>query len=121
MDPGPLANASSGFLWGDYNGLTALGKGFYGVFTGASIGRTTAQLDPIFFSVSTDPCQKLADEVDELAQEVSDLLDAFAAGELPPPPRTPQKVAQFMKFLHSVELKLHNASAALRRCRMANP
>jgi hypothetical protein len=51
MDPGPLANAASGFLWGDYEGLTAAGSTFYGVFTGRSIGRAVAQLDPIFFKV----------------------------------------------------------------------
>lgn len=50
MDPGPIANASSGFLWGDYEGITAHGNKFYGVFTGQSIGRTTLQLDPIFFT-----------------------------------------------------------------------
>ena len=50
MDPGPIANASSGFLWGDYEGITAHGNTFYGVFTGQSIGRTTLQLDPIFFT-----------------------------------------------------------------------
>jgi hypothetical protein len=55
MDPGPLNNAASGFLWGDYEGLTAHGNTFYGVFTGASTGRTTPQLDPIFFSVKTGP------------------------------------------------------------------
>src|SRR5581483_4303061 len=49
MDPGPIATAASGFLWGDYEGLTAVGNTFYGVFTGQSIGRTTLQLDPIFF------------------------------------------------------------------------
>src|SRR6185503_11345802 len=49
MDPGPISNAASGFLWGDYEGLTAVGSMFYGVFTGASMGRTTSQLDPIFF------------------------------------------------------------------------
>jgi hypothetical protein len=49
MDPGPIANATSGFLWGDYEGLTASGSAFYGVFTGQSIGRGTLQLDPIFF------------------------------------------------------------------------
>jgi len=49
MDPGPLANAASGFLWGDYEGLTAARNTFYGVFTGASDGRATPQLDPIFF------------------------------------------------------------------------
>jgi hypothetical protein len=50
MDPGPIANAASGFLWGDYEGLTAQGNTFYGVFTGQSIGRSTLQLDPIFFT-----------------------------------------------------------------------
>jgi hypothetical protein len=49
MNPGPLANAASGFLWGDYEGLTAARNTFYGVFTGESSGRTTPQLDPIFF------------------------------------------------------------------------
>ena len=51
MDPGALFNASSGFLWGDYEGLTAAGSSFYGVFTGQSIGRGRVQLDPIFFKV----------------------------------------------------------------------
>ncbi|HKO36028.1 MAG TPA: sialidase family protein [Pyrinomonadaceae bacterium] len=50
MDPGPIANAASGFLWGDYEGITAHGNKFYGVFTGQSIGRATLQLDPIFFT-----------------------------------------------------------------------
>lgn len=72
MDPGPLANAASGFLWGDYEGLTAHGRNFYGVFTGASIGRTVQQLDPIFFKVTVakpnggtpspchcDPCRRV--------------------------------------------------------------
>ena len=51
MDPGPLTNAASGFLWGDYEGLTAFGNTFYGVFTGRSMGRTVPQLDPIFFKI----------------------------------------------------------------------
>lgn len=45
----------NGFLWGDYEGLTAAGKNFYGVFTGQSIGRATIQQDPIFFSESGVP------------------------------------------------------------------
>lgn len=49
MDPEPLANAYDGWLWGDYEGLTAAKNTFYGVFTGESSGRTTPQLDPIFF------------------------------------------------------------------------
>jgi len=49
FDPEPFANASDGAMWWDYNGLTANGNTFYGVFCGASIGRTNPQLDPIFF------------------------------------------------------------------------
>jgi hypothetical protein len=49
MDPAPLVNAASGFLWGDYEGLTATRNTFYGVYTGESSGRAVAQLDPIFF------------------------------------------------------------------------
>ena len=49
MNPAGLAGANSGFLWGDYEGLTALGHTFYGVYTGRATGRSTAQLDPIFF------------------------------------------------------------------------
>ena len=49
MDPGPIGNAASGFLWGDYEGLTAVNNTMYGVFTGESSGRTVVQLDPIFF------------------------------------------------------------------------
>lgn len=55
MNPTPFANAGNGFLWGDYEGLTASGNTFYGVFTGESIGRTTPQLDPIFFTESGVP------------------------------------------------------------------
>jgi hypothetical protein len=57
MDPGPLANAASGFLWGDYEGVTAIGQTFYGVFTGQSTGRATSQLDPIFFKESAQTNQ----------------------------------------------------------------
>jgi hypothetical protein len=46
----PVVPWTDGLLWGDYEGLTAVGNTFYGVFTGASIGRTQAQPDPIFFT-----------------------------------------------------------------------
>jgi len=55
MDPFQIPNASSGFLWGDYEGLTAMGEAFYGVFTGESMGRSVTQLDPIFFTRSAAP------------------------------------------------------------------
>ena len=41
-------------LWGDYEGLTAPGNTFYGVFTGESTDRTTPQLDPIFLTETAE-------------------------------------------------------------------
>lgn len=52
INPAPIANALDTVLWRDYDGLTAHENTFYGVFTGESIGRTTLQLDPIFFTRS---------------------------------------------------------------------
>jgi len=46
-----LINGVPGFLWGDYEGLTANGNTFFGVFTGKSIGRAAVQFDPIFFKM----------------------------------------------------------------------
>jgi hypothetical protein len=134
---------------GDYTHLMAVGRHFYGVFSGNNTPDlanfplgvtyqrnhdfTTKQLkdlagnpvnpsiDPFFVKVAIDPCKALADAAAELEQEVDDLREAFAAGELPPPPRTPQKVAMFMKFLHSLEVKLGRERAELRRCRQQNP
>jgi hypothetical protein len=57
MDPTGIQNAASGFLWGDYEGLTAMQNTFYGVFTGESIGRSLRQLDPVFYKVSALPMQ----------------------------------------------------------------
>jgi hypothetical protein len=47
-----LSNGVDGFLWGDYEALTAAGNLFYGVFCGQSIGRALVQFDPIFFQMS---------------------------------------------------------------------
>jgi len=55
LDPGPVANAANGSLWGDYNGLTAHNNTFYGVFTRQSTNRTSAQFDPIFFNGKATP------------------------------------------------------------------
>ena len=50
MNPALIANAAGTLLWNDYEGLTALGNTFFGVFTGQSIGRVPLELDPIFFT-----------------------------------------------------------------------
>jgi hypothetical protein len=54
-DPTPIRNARNGFLWGDYNGLTAFENTFYGVFTADSTGRSELQFDPIFFAETAEP------------------------------------------------------------------
>ncbi len=61
MDPNLIDNATDGFIWGDYEGLTSHGNTFYGVFTGQSLPgqRSKVQLDPIFFSVSAEPVQAI--------------------------------------------------------------
>lgn len=54
----PLDNSNQ-ILWGDYEGLVAEGPAFYGVFTGASIGRKVSQLDPIFFTaMASNPMRR---------------------------------------------------------------
>jgi hypothetical protein len=63
MDPDPILNAASGFLWGDYEGLTAAGNTFYGVFTGQSINRTRIQLDPIFFRAEEEKHVRLLADI----------------------------------------------------------
>jgi hypothetical protein len=65
MDPTGFPNIGlSAIEWGDYEGLTAAGSTFYGVFTGASIGRATAQYDPIFFRVGPEPQIQVPGAVD---------------------------------------------------------
>jgi hypothetical protein len=60
MDPSVLIHPKDEidtFIWGDYEGLTAIGNTFYGVFTGQSLPgkRTKTQLDPIFFTEPATP------------------------------------------------------------------
>jgi hypothetical protein len=60
MDPSLLMHSKEeleGFIWGDYEGLTAMGNTFYGVFTGQSLPdkRLRTQLDPIFFTEPATP------------------------------------------------------------------
>jgi len=58
VDPSSIGNAVTTSLWGDYEGLTAAGHTFYGVFTGQSIGRATPEMDPIFFRVTATPADQ---------------------------------------------------------------
>jgi hypothetical protein len=58
MEPSNLDNddnAVDDYIWGDYEGLTAEGDTFFGVFTGESINRQQRQLDPIFFKEPAAP------------------------------------------------------------------
>jgi hypothetical protein len=79
MDPALLANAAGTLLWNDYEGLTALGNTFYGVFTGQSIGRIAPELDPIFFTetavrppVDRPACLDACDRARERCMDAAD-------------------------------------------------
>ncbi|HEX9943512.1 MAG TPA: hypothetical protein VGG03_15980 [Thermoanaerobaculia bacterium] len=92
MDPGPIANAASGFLWGDYEGLTAQGNLFYGVFTGQSINRSVLQLDPIFFTETAIAPQPTPKEL--CLQECEADRDDCMAGVSQPGNPTPAQCVQ---------------------------
>jgi hypothetical protein len=68
-----------------------------------------------------DPCQSLCDQVNELSDEINNLEDALASGELPPPPRTPARVAQVLRYIHSLQQKLRQLDLRLKQCRLAHP
>lgn len=55
LNPSLIPEIPDTFIWGDYEGLTAVGNTFFGVFTGQSTGRTKLQLDPIFFTEPATP------------------------------------------------------------------
>lgn len=78
MDPAGIENAANEWLWGDYEGLTAAGQTFYGVFTGESIGRTVRQLDPIFFRMTA-----VSENVDVYVRDWTDSATSADAGATP--------------------------------------
>jgi hypothetical protein len=135
---------------GDYDHLTTFGPDFYGIFSASNYpdmanfpqgvtyhravdwaahklytnaSKTTVvapSIDPFFFRLKTDPCYALSNEVDDMENEIETLLDAVRSGELPPPPRTPARVAAIMSYIQSLERKLINLRRQLAACHQAN-
>jgi hypothetical protein len=146
-----VADNAGSFALGDYDQVLAIGKDFYGAFSAnnypdtnnfypdvkyqrfvdwgahqlyADAGHTISvspSVDPFFFKVTPDPCQGLAESADALEQEIQDYLDALAAGEIPGPPRTPERIAKAEAFIHRLKANLRKLQAQLKDCRMQNP
>ena len=73
------------------------------------------------FEFFADPCLNLYNQVNTLEAELVDLNIALDSGEIPPPPRTPQGVAQVMRYIHSLEVRLAHQDQLLQQCRQAHP
>jgi hypothetical protein len=135
---------------GDYDHMVAVGNDFYGIFSANNTPDTThfpqgvkyqrnanfttktllnvdnvtpvpVSIDPFFFKVTPDPCQPLSDAVDALAQQIDDLQQALDDGEIPPPPRTPAKIAKVKAFIAKLRLQLRGLTVQLNTCRQQNP
>jgi hypothetical protein len=104
--------------YGDYNGLS----GYAGKFCPSWTDRRSGGREEIWTApVTMDPCQSLCDQVNELDDEIQNLIDALSSGEIPPPPRTPQRVAQVMRFIHSLQVRLRHLNQLLEQCRQSHP
>jgi hypothetical protein len=72
-------------------------------------------------TIQVDPCKGIADEVQNLMDEIDSLTEALQNGEIPPPPRTPAKIAAVRAFIARLRRQLQNELQALKACRQANP
>jgi hypothetical protein len=68
-----------------------------------------------------DPCQSDVDLVSSLSDQISNLQDALDSREIPPPPRTPAKIAAVKAEIQKLRQKLVIAEKALRDCRALHP
>jgi hypothetical protein len=76
---------------------------------------------PLAVTIRADPCRQTADEVQSLMDEIDSLMEALQSGEIPPPPRTPAKIAAVKAFIARLRRQLQNELRALKACRLANP
>jgi hypothetical protein len=68
-----------------------------------------------------DPCEMFETEVANLQTQITDMRDALASGEIPPPPQTPQRVAAVRTFIDALVRQLPTAERRLSTCRSAHP
>jgi hypothetical protein len=69
----------------------------------------------------TDPCKPLSDRLDTLNQEIDSLVEALASGEIPPPPRTPEKIAAVKAQIQDLRMQAGKVAKQLDQCRQQNP
>jgi len=61
-------------------------------------------------------CPALIAEVARAETEVEDFQDALDSGEIPAPPRTPERIAQARAQLHKLQRNLATAEVQLAQC-----
>ena len=66
--------------------------------------------------VEINMCPALIAEVARAETEVEDFQDALDSGEIPPPPRTPERIAQARAQLHKLQRNLATAEVQLAQC-----
>jgi hypothetical protein len=136
---------------GDYCHLIANGGDFYGIFSAsnypdrqnfphgvhyqryvdwnanklyANAAKTIVvppSIDPFFFHYRPDPIHFVQRELRTLEREIVRLVEAFERADLPPEPRTPRMVAQFQRFLGSLERRADTLREEIRRRRSEFP
>jgi extracellular elastinolytic metalloproteinase len=68
-----------------------------------------------------DPCQPFVESVNDLQTQIDHLQEALDAGEIPPPPRTPAKIAKVTALIRSLQKQLPPRQRLLQQCRNAHP
>jgi hypothetical protein len=63
----------------------------------------------------------LSDTLDTLNQEIDSLVEALASGEIPPPPRTPEKIAAVKAQIQDLRMQAGKVAKQLDQCRQQNP
>jgi hypothetical protein len=76
---------------------------------------------PHYILFRRTPCQQLIDKVKMLEQNVENFQTALDNGEIPPPPRTPQRISQAEAQLLKLVRQLAIAKTQLAKCQAENP
>jgi hypothetical protein len=76
---------------------------------------------PHYVEFGRAPCQQWIDKVAVLEVDVKHFQEALDNGEIPPPPQTPERIAQFRRQLETLKRELQSARASLSACEAENP
>ena len=76
---------------------------------------------PYYILFGRNPCQQFIDQVAILGLDVKNFEEALQNGEIPPPPQTSARIAQFKAQLVKLQHELAAAKAQLAQCQAQNP